>query len=74
MEQIDVALLNIISRIYIFNRARVASTPINIEGKTVEQMEPKSNMAETQEGNKPANEKEEKITFDWKEEIHSPDE
>ena len=37
-------------------------------------MEPKSSMAETQEGNKPANEKDEKITFDWKEEIHSPDE
>ena len=76
MEQIvdDIALLNIISRIYISNRARVASTPINIEGKTVEPMEPKSSMAENREGNKPANEKDEKITFDWKEEIHSPDE
>ena len=31
-------------------------------------------MAETQEGYKTANENEEKITFDWKEEIHSPDE
>jgi len=37
-------------------------------------MEPKSSMAETQEGNKPADEKEQKISFDWKEEIHSPDE
>ena len=68
------AFLLIISSIYIFNRARVASTPINIEGKRVETMEPKSSLTETQEGNEPADEKEQKIAFDWKEEIHSPDE
>ena len=48
--------------------------PQSTLNKTVEPMEPKSSMAETREGNKPANEKDEKITFDWKEEIHSPDE
>ena len=68
------AFLVILFYIFISNRARVASVPITVEGKTFEPMEPKSSMTETQEGNKPANEKEQKITFDWKEEVHSPDE
>ena len=68
------AFLMILFYIFIFNRARVASVPITVDGKTFEPMEPKSGMTETQERNKPADEKKQKITFDWKEEVHSPDE
>ena len=68
------AFLMILVYIFIFSRARIASVPITVEGKTFEPMEPKSSMTETQEGNKPADEKKQKITFDWKEEVHSPDE
>ena len=67
-------LLMILFYIYIFNRARIASVPITIEGKTVEPMEPKSSLTDTQDEKKPADETEQKITFDWKEEVHSPDE
>ena len=68
------SFLMILFYIFIFNRARVASVPITVEGKTFEPMEPKSSMSETKLGNKPADEKKQKITFDWKEEVHSPDE